>query len=726
MIIRMLLAFLATSVITQFASAQTLSIQGVLRNPSGTTVEDGTYSMIFRIYDEEVGGTSLWEETQSSIYIKHGVYIVELGSVTSMSGLPFNTQYYIGISVEGGQELEPRMKLANFPTTMAVLGVDNSFPSSGNVGVGTTAPDAGLHIITQNAADDLLKIESSSGNARSVRVDVDGNLVISEGGAIQFASDGTALSSANFGGSATAVVSPGDATVHADVQSGGIGNINLKIADVTKVTVLNNGRVGIGTTAPGIGLAVGDDDTGIDWESEGKLHLVANGQTAMSIDGQKVVMDSMLVGDDAGLRDVNVANTIGFFGQQNASKVTLQLGGVEGGSVSGTPGRVGINIADPEDAFHVNGNMIASAINIGSARGSLLDVTLGDGDTGIDWESDGQFSLKANGSALMRVTPTELQTANVYLGGDVRIGNDVGFRDIDEANTLGFFGQVDAGRATLRLGLDGGHVSGMSNRIGINVVDPEDTFHINGNMIADRINIGGARGSHLMITVGDSDTGINQGGDGILDFHTNGIHRMRLDGAGGGNLARYDGDSNWDFASDRRLKENIRNETDILERVMHLDVVNYNFIDNPTKAREMGLIAQDVEEYFPSIVSEYADVNHDFDVKMLGYSHFGVIAVGAVKELKQEKDGEVAQLRERLESLEAANTSLREENSTIRAELRALSRVIDRVNGQVEELIAGRSQGDGVELGLESRAEGDAVSVEADLREAGPEVSLRD
>lgn len=133
---------------------------------------------------------------------------------------------------------------------------------------------------------------------------------------------------------------------------------------------------------------------------------------------------------------------------------------------------------------------------------------------------------------------------------------------------------------------------------------------------------------------------------------------MRIQHTNGGNYASYDGDNNWDFYSDRRLKKNIENEENILDRVLKLDVVNYDFIETePTEAekekgfgtprrkdKEIGFIAQEVEKYFPSIVSEAEDDRYDFKVKALGYSSFGILAVGAIKELKIEKDQDMAGL----------------------------------------------------------------------------------
>ena len=41
---------------------QRMSYQGYLTDPAGNPVADGSYIMIFAIYDVAVGGTELWSE----------------------------------------------------------------------------------------------------------------------------------------------------------------------------------------------------------------------------------------------------------------------------------------------------------------------------------------------------------------------------------------------------------------------------------------------------------------------------------------------------------------------------------------------------------------------------------------------------------------------------------------------------------------------------------------
>jgi hypothetical protein len=150
-----------------------------------------------------------------------------------------------------------------------------------------------------------------------------------------------------------------------------------------------------------------------------------------------------------------------------------------------------------------------------------------------------------------------------------------------------------------------------------------------------------------------------------------GALNLRFQHTNGTRYASYDGDSNWDFYSDRRLKEHIENEENILDRLLKLDVVNYHFIDECKEEKEIGFIAQDVEQYFPSLVSEATDDRYDFKVKTLGYSSFGVLAVGAIKELKFEKDEEIAGLNKTITELKQEIESLKTENESIKAQFKA-------------------------------------------------------
>ena len=169
---------------TAFSS---ISVQGVLRDSLGKTVEDGFYTIEFRIYNVETGGSTLWYEEIGSVAVQHGVFSEELGnnSIYPMDTLAFRTTYYIGVTVEPPSlEMTPRTKLTTSPYSKAVFGEENVFPSYGSVGVGTTSPDALLHMIenTSNSTQDLLLMENSDLEDQ-LRIEDDGTLTIPTAGA---------------------------------------------------------------------------------------------------------------------------------------------------------------------------------------------------------------------------------------------------------------------------------------------------------------------------------------------------------------------------------------------------------------------------------------------------------------------------------------------------------------------------------------------------------------
>lgn len=104
----LVLLLLATS-IAWSQIPQTMSFQGALRDPSGSLVADGNYSLTFKIYD---GANELWSETQPTVAVGNGVFGVILGTITPLN-LAFDKPYDLGITVGAGTELTPRTVLTS-------------------------------------------------------------------------------------------------------------------------------------------------------------------------------------------------------------------------------------------------------------------------------------------------------------------------------------------------------------------------------------------------------------------------------------------------------------------------------------------------------------------------------------------------------------------------------------------------------------------------------------
>ncbi len=118
---------------------RTISYQGYLTNATGAPV-NGTIEMVFSIFNVLSGGAPLWNETQTTVPVINGIYNVILGSVNEIN-LPFNTPYYLGMSI-GGEELSPRKAITSVGYAFRAYTADvvPSHPHSGaDITTGTVA-----------------------------------------------------------------------------------------------------------------------------------------------------------------------------------------------------------------------------------------------------------------------------------------------------------------------------------------------------------------------------------------------------------------------------------------------------------------------------------------------------------------------------------------------------------------------------------------------------------
>jgi hypothetical protein len=88
--------------------------------------------------------------------------------------------------------------------------------------------------------------------------------------------------------------------------------------------------------------------------------------------------------------------------------------------------------------------------------------------------------------------------------------------------------------------------------------------------------------------------------------------------------------------SDIKFKENISDATSKLSDLLKVKVRNYNLIGDSTK--QLGVIAQELEEVFPNMVEVYKEKDSDETSKSVKYSVFVPMLIKAVQELKAELD----------------------------------------------------------------------------------------
>lgn len=144
----------------------------------------------------------------------------------------------------------------------------------------------------------------------------------------------------------------------------------------------------------------------------------------------------------------------------------------------------------------------------------------------------------------------------------------------------------------------------------------------------------------------------------------------------------WDGDGNWDAASDRRLKKDIVDAEPMLDRALKVQIRRFRWKDDPDNAKlTMGVVAQELQPLFPDLIAEQPNPSSEENMLAVGYSDFGMIAIKALQELKAQHDEETTHLKSEIESLKSQVANL----------VRAQTALLERLdNGNVSTASARR------------------------------------
>ena len=219
----------------------------------------------------------------------------------------------------------------------------------------------------------------------------------------------------------------------------------------------------------------------------------------------------------------------------------------------------------------------------------------------------------------------------------------------DTSNALQFY-DITAGSLT-RMTLDGSGnlLVGTTSADGKLAIHSTSTSAVVGYFSSDTASY---TGSHIQtITQTASGTGFNHL---ICYSNTGGATNLKI--IGNGNV--QNANNSYGAISDVKLKENIVDASPKLASLMQVKVRNYNLKTDQTH-KQIGVIAQELEQVFPSMVEETPDRDIDGNdlgttTKAVKYSVFVPMLIKAIQELKAIND----QQAETINALTARITAL--------------------------------------------------------------------
>lgn len=607
---------------TTFAAGTTTFGNGVLRfNSSGeylylqSQADDGIH---FALGTNGFGNNSMVITTQANRSADHGHNTLQThptvffhsSTAPGTSTVEWGSTSFIGTGSGGGY-----FQLATGVGHIALS------PLSGNVGVGTTSPQAALHVIGDMLLenDQYLYVKDSGGTARQFfgasatdNVEIGSNdfnrIIFNFGGDVRFSGTGGEKMRLKSDGNLGVGTTSPEATLAVN-NTGNVDILNLLDDGVEVVTVLNGGNVGIGTSSPvGLlniqGAVVGKaltilNETG----NQNILSASASGTTQLVVDRS----GNIGIGSSAPAAKIDVHAPAGFTDYLFDYKVDDEHVGRlthDGVFILGNGGDCNAFCLS-EDVLHTGWNFYIAPHN----GGHLLLVP--DGNVGIGTITPlakahvYKESPAANEILLQVGTAASATRFTVDEDGDGHFGGDVDMRNAYAGNgtfTGPSFSFVnDPNTGIYRPGVDTlGFVTGAAENM---------TLNADGN-----------------VGIGSTSPGIELDVVGNARFSAvgSGTYSADLNLTADGTLTTS--------SSDMRLKENlvVLDDEDVLEKILQLQTYTFNWKKGGSS--DLGMIAQEVAQILP----ELTFTNKTDGYMGINYSRLSPLLVSAVQEQQRQ------------------------------------------------------------------------------------------
>jgi len=271
----------------------------------------------------------------------------------------------------------------------------NGMIIEGNVGIGTTAPGGKLTVLGGEGTYAAPNFGSTNRGAINIRA-----VTSDTRNAITFSSAGSDNAQAGI-------------YVHQDNSAGTHMYLATTNSYATgpqaRMTILNNGNIGIGTTSPGAKL----DVAGIIRTNSQLISTVANGTAPLAVNSKTLVTNlnaDLLDGYDSSYFQTALTNPITGTGTTGYLPKFTEASTIDNSPVYTDGTNIGIGTTEPTGKLHIQGGRVyVDSDNFG--RIPTIDLAVGDTDTGLDSAGDGQLDLYSD-----NVNTMSIRTGNVGIG----------------------------------------------------------------------------------------------------------------------------------------------------------------------------------------------------------------------------------------------------------------------------------------------------------------------
>jgi hypothetical protein len=499
------------------------------------------------------------------------------------------------------------------------------------------------------------------------------------------------------GGSITGVALSGNTFTSPIITGGSINNTPIGASTANTGAFTTLGATGVATfsagtvSAPAI-TTTGDTNTGIFFPAADTIAFTEGGVESMRITsaGDVGIGTSSPTSFGATYRTLEIKGSGSANGgyclvTDGAGTTTAQLG------VDGNAAYIGTRTNHPS-IFTTNNTermRITAAGNVGIGTSSPTAITnftslSVNGTTGTLWDAyvggtivnrldcrSGEVALNSYGTlAFGTGSGSTAERMRITSTGDVGIGTsspatklDVGgggeIRSTD--STVQTFMQSSAGAAGGYMGTRSNHfLQFRTNNADVMRIDSSGNVGIGQVTEANStLIILGTNNSKIQVNHNSSagqsffSNGYSAAGTGWHHFNgvssNNSIQNILI--YGNGNIVNAN--NSYGAISDIKLKENIVDATPKLDKLMQVRIRNYNLKGDYEQHKQLGVVAQELEQIFPSLVEETAD--KDVEGKDLGTTTKGVkysVFVPMLIKAMQEQQVMIEQLTTRLNALE--------------------------------------------------------------------------